>query len=75
MIISTQPYTEEELHSILNIRCEEEDVDMSNKAKALLTKIGYETSLRYAIQLITASSIICSKRKGIEVEIEDISII
>ncbi len=54
-------------------RCEEEDVEMSDDAKELLTKIGAETSLRYAIHLITASSLICSKRKGTEVEIEDIS--
>lgn len=45
---------------------------MTEDAKELLTKIGHETSLRYAIQLITASSIVCTRRKGTEVEIEDI---
>lgn len=54
-------------------RCEEEDVEMSEDAKELLTKIGYETSLRYSIQLITAASIVCQKRKATQVEIEDIS--
>lgn len=73
LIISTQPYTEQELHMIIDIRCEEEDVEMSEDAKELLTKIGHETSLRYAIQLITSSSIVCKKRKGSEVDIEDIS--
>ena len=29
----------------------------------VLTKIGQETSLRYAIQLITAASLVCRKRK------------
>jgi RuvB-like protein 2 len=48
-------------------RCEEEDVEMSEDAKELLTKIGHETSLRYAIQLITAASITCQRRKGTEV--------
>jgi len=43
LIISTQPYTEDELHQILDIRCEEEDVEMSEDAKELLTKIGVET--------------------------------
>eukprot|EP01025_Chloroclados_australasicus_P036439 TRINITY_DN3714_c0_g2_i2.p1 TRINITY_DN3714_c0_g2~~TRINITY_DN3714_c0_g2_i2.p1 ORF type:complete len:502 (-),score=59.44 TRINITY_DN3714_c0_g2_i2:793-2298(-) len=73
LIISTNPYTEEEIHQILDIRCEEEDVEIADDAKELLAKIGHETSLRYAIQLISAASIVCMKRKGQQVEIEDIS--
>lgn len=41
LIISTSPYTEEEIRKILDIRCEEEDVEMSEDARDLLTKIGY----------------------------------
>lgn len=44
-------------------RCEEEDVEMSEDAVAILTRIGMETSLRYAIQLITAAALTCRKRK------------
>ncbi|KAG1366941.1 ruvB-like 2 [Cocos nucifera] len=73
LIISTQPYTEEEIRKILDIRCEEEDVEMSKDAKVLLTKIGAETSLRYAINLITAAALACQKRRGKIVEMEDIS--
>ncbi|CAD7701670.1 unnamed protein product [Ostreobium quekettii] len=73
LIITTQPYEEDEIRLILDIRCEEEDVEMTDEAKELLTKIGHETSLRYAIQLITSASIVCQKRKGNEVDIEDIS--
>ncbi|CAM8996071.1 unnamed protein product [Rhodiola kirilowii] len=73
LIITTQPYTEDELRKILDIRCEEEDVDMSEDAKSLLTKIGVETSLRYAIHLITSADLACQKRKGKIVEVEDIS--
>lgn len=73
LIISTEPYTETEIRAILDIRCEEEDVEMSDDARELLTKIGSETSLRYAIHLITAASLACQRRKGTEVEIEDIS--
>ncbi|KAJ4962461.1 hypothetical protein NE237_022400 [Protea cynaroides] len=73
LIISTQPYTEDEIHKILGIRCQEEDVEMSEDAKVLLTKIGVEASLRYAIQLITAAALACQKRKGKLVEMEDIS--
>ena len=73
MIISTAPYSETETKRILEIRCEEEDVEMTEDAKELLTKIGAETSLRYAIHLITAASLVCMRRKGAEVDIEDIS--
>ena len=44
-------------------RCEEEDVEMTEDAVAILTRIGMETSLRYAIQLIMAASLTCRKRK------------
>eukprot|EP00253_Pinus_taeda_P014483 PITA_14483 len=73
LIISTQPYMEDEMRQILDIRCEEEDVEMSDDAKELLTKIAVETSLRYAIHLITAAALACQKRKGKFVELEDVS--
>lgn len=73
LIISTNPYSEDEIRKILEIRCEEEDVEMTADAKELLTKIGHETSLRYAIQLITAADIACAKRKGTEVDVEDVA--
>ncbi|KAG2646421.1 ruvB-like 2 [Panicum virgatum] len=73
LIITTQPYKEDEIRKILDIRCDEEDVEMSADAKVLLTKIGIETSLRYAIHLINAAALACQKRKGKVVEMEDIS--
>ncbi len=36
LIISTQPYTEKELHSILDIRAEEEDVEMTGERNMIL---------------------------------------
>ena len=41
------------------LRCEEEDVEMEEDALDLLTKIGMETSLRYAIHMIMAASLCC----------------
>ncbi|XP_064995354.1 uncharacterized protein LOC135631549 [Musa acuminata AAA Group] len=73
LIITTQPYTEEEIGKIIEIRCGEEEVELSKDAKLLLTKIGVETSLRYAIHLITVAALACQKRKGKTVEMEDIS--
>uniref|UniRef100_A0A7S1U314 RuvB-like helicase n=1 Tax=Phaeomonas parva TaxID=124430 RepID=A0A7S1U314_9STRA len=72
MIISTVPYAENELRRILEIRCEEEDVEMTTEALDLLTRIGMETSLRYAIQMITCASLCATKRKASEVDLEDI---
>jgi len=66
MIISTKPYSEGEVRRILEIRSEEEDVEMSKDALDLLTKIGMETSLRYAIQMITVASLCAIKRKSAE---------
>lgn len=72
LIISTTPYEEKEIRQILKIRCEEEDVEMSDDALSILTRIGQESSLRYAIQLITTASLVCRKRKGTEVSIDDV---
>jgi len=72
LIISTTPYTEHNTKQILSIRCEEEDVEMTDEAMLVLTKIGMETSLRYSIQLITCANLVCRKRKGTQVEVDDI---
>merc|ERR1719161_2867633 len=72
LIISTSPYSEKEIKQILHIRCEEEDVEMTDDALDVLTRIGVETSLRYAIHMIIAAALCCAKRKGTEVEVEDI---
>uniref|UniRef100_A0A1J3CJX0 RuvB-like helicase n=1 Tax=Noccaea caerulescens TaxID=107243 RepID=A0A1J3CJX0_NOCCA len=72
LIITTQPYTDEDIRKILEIRCQEEDVEMNEEAKQLLTLIGRDTSLRYAIHLITAAALSCQKRKGKVVEVEDV---
>ncbi|KAK3224521.1 hypothetical protein Dsin_011546 [Dipteronia sinensis] len=72
LIISTRPYTKDEIRKILDIRCQEEDVEMNEDARQLLTRVGEGTSLRYAIHLITSASLACQKRKGKLVEVQDI---
>jgi len=72
IIIPTTQYEEKELKQILKIRCEEEDTEISEDALTVLTKVGGETSLRYAIQLISVASLVCKKRKGTEISIEDV---
>ncbi|KAF9550045.1 RuvB-like 2, partial [Lunasporangiospora selenospora] len=72
LIISTAAYTEPEVKQILTIRCDEEDVQMTEDAKDILTRIGMETSLRYSIHLITAASFVAKKRKATAVDVADI---
>jgi RuvB-like protein 2 len=72
LIIMTKPYSEKELQAILQIRCEEEDVEMNTDALDLLTMIAKDTSLRYAMHMIMAASLVCKQRKGAEVEVADI---
>ena len=72
MIVSTEPYSHDEIRSILSVRCEEEDVEMAEDALELLARIGMETSLRYAIHMIVTASLAAEKRKSAKVEIDDI---
>ena len=72
IIIPTTQYEEKDLKQILRIRCEEEDTEISDDALTVLTKVGGETSLRYAIQLISVAGLACKKRKGTEIIVEDV---
>ncbi|CZR53673.1 probable RUVB-like protein [Phialocephala subalpina] len=72
VIVSTHAYQKEEIQQILSIRAAEEEVDVTPDALALLTRIGQETGLRYASNLITTSQLIAAKRKAKQVAIEDV---
>jgi len=72
LIMPTFPYSPEEIREILSIRAQEEEVTLSPDALALLTKIGQETSLRYGSHLITAASLVASKRKSSVVAVGDV---
>ncbi len=72
VIITTQQYSAEELLKIIKIRCEEEDVEMTDEAVTLLSGLGMKTSLRYVLQLITTASLVALKRQSAVVGIEDI---
>ncbi|MCJ1397939.1 RuvB-like protein 2 [Xylographa trunciseda] len=72
VIVSTHAYDSEEIKQILAIRAQEEDVDVSPNALALLTKIGEETGLRYASNLITTSTLLSQKRRAKTVDVEDV---
>ncbi|ORY46393.1 TIP49-domain-containing protein [Rhizoclosmatium globosum] len=62
LIIGTSPYSEAEIRQILSIRCEEEDVEMTEDA----------LDFAYSIHLITAAHLVARKRKAGEVDVDDI---
>lgn len=72
IIVQTEPYGEKEIGEILNIRCTEEETNINEDALQLLTKIGVETSLRYASNLISVCAEIAKKRRSDSVSVEDI---
>ena len=45
---------------------------MADESLKVLTKIAMEASLRYAINLITVAHLVCKKRKGAQVSVQDI---
>lgn len=69
LIVPTYPYSDNELRDILSKRCEEEDVTMSDEALDVLTEQAKARSLRYAMQLITTSSLIAGRRPDYEDEV------
>lgn len=72
IIIHTTPNTTEEIKAILLTRATEEEVELSGDALALLTKVGEETSLRYAANLISVSQRIALKRRSNTIDLVDV---
>ncbi|MEM1598580.1 MAG: RuvB-like helicase [Pyrobaculum sp.] len=62
VIIKTRPYNAEEVREIIKIKAKEQNISLSEEALQLLTKIGAEHSLRYALQLLTPAYIIAKER-------------
>lgn len=72
IIITTNNYNEQEIKTILSIRAQEEEVELTPEALDLLTKTGVESSLRYSSNLISVAQQIALKRKANIVDIQDI---
>jgi TBP-interacting protein len=72
LIITTRPYTEDEVREIIKVRASEEDVELSDDALAALTKIGVERSLRYSVQLLQPAKLVAERRGSSRVEASDV---
>ncbi|KAF8272479.1 TIP49-domain-containing protein [Lactarius quietus] len=72
LIVSTKPYEEQDIQQIIQIRCEEEDVTLSAEALNVLTTMAMQTTLRYALNLISCAQVLARKRKAENVDVEDL---
>jgi len=72
LIIETEPYKPDEIREILKIRAREENVELEPDALEELTKIGAESSLRYAVQLLTPAKEHAKLQGHSKVAVEDI---
>lgn len=57
LIIRTLPYSRNELELILKLRGQTEGLIIDDEALTLLSEIGSNTTLRYAVQLLTPASL------------------
>ncbi len=53
-------------------RCQEEDVALTPDAQAVLTSMAAQTTLRYALNLISCADILAKKRKATVVDTDDL---
>ncbi|OEH77390.1 hypothetical protein cyc_02206 [Cyclospora cayetanensis] len=72
LIIATEPYSEQEMLKIIELRAEEEDVELEPEAQQLLCRIGLDSSLRYALHLITVANLVAKRKKKAAVDVEDV---
>ena len=73
LIIRTYPYNLEEMSQIIRIRSESEKTLIDEKAVTLLAEVGNETSLRYAVQLLTPARILAETNGRTNISAEDIT--
>ena len=73
LIVRTLPYTLEEIVKILSIRAQTEKLTLSENSLAKLGAIGAQTSLRYAVQLLSPAWIYAKTQGRTEITEEDIA--
>merc|ERR1712032_211891 len=72
VIIRTLPYSADDIANILNIRSQTEGINIDDDALSMLAEIGVNTSLRYAVQLLTPGSILAKTSGRESITKEDI---
>jgi TBP-interacting protein len=72
VIIATHPYDAESIQEILRIRAKEEKIEMEDEALEKLTKVGANTSLRYAVQLLSLAAQNAKARGSEKIKKDDV---
>lgn len=73
LVVRTLPYPLEQISSILEVRASIEKMKISPEALTHLAEVGSNTSLRYAIQMLTPAAILANLSGRDEVLIEDLN--
>merc|ERR1712087_747122 len=75
LIIRTLPYSQEEMTQIIKIRAATEGLQVEEEALNILSKVGSESTLRYAVQLLAPCAVtakIAGKNSVEPVDIQDV---
>jgi RuvB-like protein 1 len=72
LIIPTKPYTPSEIQTIIRLRARTEGLTISDPALDRVTDHGAKVSLRYALQLLTPSSILAKVNGRESIDAEDV---
>lgn len=73
LIIRTEKYNKKEIHEIIQLRANVENVSISEKGFERLVEIGFKTSLRYVLLLIAPSKICAQTRNSNNIDLCDVS--
>ena len=73
LIIRTLPYTVEEIRLIVRLRAKTEGLNVTEPALDALASEGENTSLRYALQLMTPASIVAKMQGRDQIDVKDIT--
>jgi RuvB-like protein 1 (pontin 52) len=72
LIIPTYPYDADDIKTIVRIRTKTEGLDLDEGAVDAIAAIGVQSSLRYALQLMTPASVVARSVGRTKIEIGDV---
>lgn len=73
LIVPTHPYNSSEIQTIIRLRAKVEGLSISDTAIERLSQHGTQVSLRYALQLLTPSSILAKVNGRQEISPDDVT--
>lgn len=72
LIIRTLPYAKNEVEQIVKLRASTEGLEIESEALSMLAEIGTQSTLRYAVQLLTPASLTAKTNGRQEIIKEDV---